>query len=283
MNGIILINKEMDYTSRDVVNIISKKFHTKKVGHAGTLDPMATGVLVVCIGSSTKLVEILTGHDKEYIAEITLGILTDTLDITGKIIKNENVYFTKDEIINALKNMLGEYDQEVPIYSAVRINGKKLYEYARNNEEVTLPSRKVNIKSIELIDDIKYIDDKVIFSFKCIVSKGTYIRALVNDIASKLGTVGTMSKLTRTKQGLFKIENAQKLLEDLTIINPSDILEYKKVIVNDDFKKEILNGKIIDNIYNAKEVLFIDNQNNTLAIYQEYDKDNSKLRPWKML
>lgn len=282
MNGIIIINKEMDYTSRDVVNIISKKFHTKKVGHAGTLDPMATGVLVICIGTSTKLVEILTGHDKEYIAEITLGLLTDTLDITGNIIKSENVHFTKDEIINAINSMIGEYNQEVPIYSAVRINGKKLYEYARNNEEVNLPSRIVNIKSIELIDDIKYIDNKVIFSFKCTVSKGTYIRALVNDIASKLGTVGTMSKLMRTKQGIFKIENAQKLSEDLNVINPSDILECKKIIVSGDLEKDILNGKVIDNVYNSKEVLFIDNHNNTLALYHEYDGDITKLKPWKM-
>ncbi len=280
MNGIIIINKEMDYTSRDVVNIISKKFHTKKVGHAGTLDPMATGVLVVCIGSSTKLVEILTGHDKEYVAEITLGLLTDTLDTTGNIIKSEDVYFTKDEIIDALNKMLGEYNQEVPIYSAVRINGKKLYEYARDNEDVTLPSRMVSVKSIELIDDIKYIDNKVVFSFKCTVSKGTYIRALVNDIASKLGTVGTMSKLNRTKQGTFNIEGAQKLSDDLVIINPTDILPYKKVIVSEELKQDILNGKVLDNIYNEDIITFVDTSNKTLAIYKSFD---NKLKPWKML
>lgn len=280
MNGIILINKEMDYTSRDVVNIISKKFHTKKVGHAGTLDPMATGVLVVCIGSSTKLVEILTGHDKEYIAEITLGILTDTLDTTGNVIKSEDVYFTKDEIIDALNKMIGEYNQEVPIYSAVRINGKKLYEYARDKEEVTLPSRMVSVKSIELIDDIKYVDNKVIFNFKCTVSKGTYIRALVNDIASKLGTVGTMSKLNRTKQGTFNIEDAQKLSDDLVIINPTDILSYKKVIVSEELKQDILNGKVLDNIYNEDIITFVDTSNKTLAIYKSFE---NKLKPWKML
>lgn len=280
MNGIILINKEMDYTSRDVVNIISKKFHTKKVGHAGTLDPMATGVLVICIGSSTKLVEILTGHGKEYIAEVTLGILTDTLDITGNVIKSEDVYFSKEEIIDALNKMIGEYDQEVPIYSAVRINGKKLYEYARDNEDVVLPSRMVSVKSIELIDDIKYIDNKVVFSFKCTVSKGTYIRALVNDIASKLGTVGTMSKLNRTKQGTFNIEDAQKLSDDLVIINPTDILPYKKVIVSEELKQDILNGKVLDNIYNEDIITFVDTSNKTLAIYKSFD---NKLKPWKML
>ena len=280
MNGIILINKEMDYTSRDVVNIISKKFHTKKVGHAGTLDPMATGVLVVCIGSSTKLVEILTGHDKDYLAEITLGLLTDTLDTTGNVIKSEDVYFTKDEIIDALNKMNGEYNQEVPIYSAVRINGKKLYEYARDNEEVVLPSRMVSVKSIELIGDIKYVDNKVVFSFKCTVSKGTYIRALVNDIASKLGTVGTMSKLNRTKQGTFKIEDAQKLSDDLVIINPTDILPYKKVIVSEDLKEDILNGKVLDNIYSEDIIAFVDTSNKTLAIYKSFE---NKLKPWKML
>lgn len=130
---ILIVNKEKDYTSRDVVNIISKKLNTKKVGHTGTLDPMATGVLVICVDEATKLVEILQAHTKEYIAEITLGLDTDTLDITGNILKEENVNFNKEEIIKALNNLKGFYNQQVPIYSAVKIDGKKLYQYARNN------------------------------------------------------------------------------------------------------------------------------------------------------
>ena len=162
MNGILVINKEKDWTSRDVVNYVSKVFHTKKVGHTGTLDPMAEGVLVICIGSATKLVDEMQGHDKEYVAEAVLGTLTDTLDITGNILKEENVNVSKDELEEVLKSMLGTYNQEVPIYSAIKINGKKLYEYARNNEEVALPKREVNIKDIKLLD-YKSIDKKVSF------------------------------------------------------------------------------------------------------------------------
>lgn len=147
MNGILLINKEKDYTSRDVVNIVSKCLNTKKVGHTGTLDPIATGVLVICVGKATKLVDYLTSTYKEYEAEIILGISTDTYDITGNILKEENVKIEKKEIEKVLNNMIGTYLQEVPIYSAVKIDGKKLYEYARENKEIELPKREVDIKS----------------------------------------------------------------------------------------------------------------------------------------
>ena len=134
MNGILLVNKEPGITSRDVVNKVCKIFNTKKVGHTGTLDPLASGVLVLCIGSATKVVEILTSNDKEYEAEMLLGISTDTYDITGKVLKEEEVFVSEEQIKTALNSMIGTYDQEVPIYSAVKINGKKLYDYARNNE-----------------------------------------------------------------------------------------------------------------------------------------------------
>ena len=284
MNGIIIINKESDFTSRDVVNIIGKKFHTKKVGHAGTLDPLATGVLVVCVGTSTKLVELLTSHDKEYIAEITLGTLTDTLDSTGRIIKEEEVCVTEDEVKCALTSMQGKYLQEVPIYSAVKINGRKLYEYARNNEPIELPKREVEIKKIELISDLKYVDNKVVFKIKCFVSKGTYIRALVNDIANKLGTIGIMSELTRTKQGDFCIEESQYLDEDLIMLKPSQVLnKYKKVTVDDVLEADILNGKVIDNIYDEDIVVFINKFEDAIANYRKIAKDDKKIKPWKML
>ena len=151
MNGILIVNKEKNYTSRDIVNIVGRKFNTRKVGHTGTLDPMATGVLVICINSATKMVELLQADDKEYIAEITLGIDTDTLDITGNIIEEKNTIISKEKVTEAIKSMKGFYEQVVPIYSAVKINGKKLYEYARNNENIELPKRKIEIKEIELI------------------------------------------------------------------------------------------------------------------------------------
>lgn len=286
MNGIIVINKEANYTSRDIVNIVGKYLNTKKIGHTGTLDPLATGVLVLCVGESTKLVEILTNHDKEYIAEITLGLKTDTLDITGKILDSVSVKIEKEKIIQVLNSMIGIYNQTVPIYSAIKINGKKLYEYARNNEEVTLPKRQVEIKDIKLISDIKYVDNKTIFSIKCTVSKGCYIRSLVNDIAIKLHTIGVMSKLNRTRLGDFKIEDAYTLEEiknnNYKLIELKDCLnDYKTVTVNDNLENKIKNGCLIKNIYNSDVVLF-KNSDTIIALYKKYDKDNTYLKPWKM-
>ncbi|MDD2434977.1 MAG: tRNA pseudouridine(55) synthase TruB [Bacilli bacterium] len=284
MNGIVIINKEKDYTSRDVVNIISKKYNTKKVGHAGTLDPMATGVLVVCIGNSTKLVELLTNHDKEYIAEITLGTLTDTLDATGIILKEEDINVNQQQIEDVLTSMIGKYMQEVPIYSAVKIKGKKLYEYARNDEFIELPKREVEIKKLELISNVDYINQKTIFKIKCLVSKGTYIRALVNDIASKLGTVGMMSALERTKQGAFDIKDAHKINDDLNLLEPRQVLtQYKQVKVDSSLENDILNGKVIDHLYDEDIVVFLNNNDEVIAIYQISDKDQTKIKPWKML
>ena len=154
MNGILIIDKPKGITSRDVVNNVIKIFNTKKVGHTGTLDPLATGVLVVCVGKATKLVSELTSTDKEYIASVTLGIKTDTLDSMGSVLFSEDAIKAKEEIINVLNSFIGSYEQEVPIYSAVKINGKKLYEYAREGIDIELPKRKVEIKEIELLDDI---------------------------------------------------------------------------------------------------------------------------------
>lgn len=273
MNGIIIIDKEKNITSRDEVNRISKKYNTKKVGHTGTLDPIATGVLVICIGSATKLVELITGYDKEYIAKCCLGLLTDTLDITGKIIKEEKVNFKKEEIIETLNSFVGEYQQEVPIYSSVKINGKKLYEYARNNEKVELPKRNVKINNIKLISDIEYKDNKVYFTFITNVSKGTYIRSLINDIGKKLNTSGTMIELRRVKQGEFKIENANKLISIEEVLK-----NYFTVELDNEMYKKISNGVKIKNIYNKETVVFTYNKK-VVAIY----KDNQGyLKTYKM-
>ena len=282
-NGIVLVDKEKNITSFDVVNQISNLFGIKKVGHTGTLDPIATGVLVVCIGSATKLVDELTCNDKEYIASVELGTLTDTLDNTGKILKEEIVTKTKKEILEVLNSFKGRYLQEVPIYSAVKINGKKLYEYARENIEIELPKREVEITAIELIDDIEYKNDKTYFKFRCSVSKGTYIRSLIRDIASKLNTVGIMTDLRRIRQGKFKIEDSI-LIENInknSLINIIDILDYKKIELTSDIKKQVLNGTIINNVYNSDEILFISN-NEAIALYKKYDKDKNKLKPYKM-
>ena len=276
---IINVCKEKNMTSRDVVNIISKHLHTKKVGHTGTLDPLATGVLIVCTNHDTKLVDILTSKNKEYIATMRLGIQTDTGDITGNIIKRATYKVTKDQIIKVLNNFLGSSTQTVPIYSAVKINGKKLYEYARNGEEVTLPTREINISSIKLLD---YHDDLI--KFKVTVSKGTYIRSLIEDIGKTLQTVATMEDLVRTKQGNYKIEDSYTL-EDIKNDN------YKPIplnIVLKDYHTYNLNATEYFKVKNGSKMLLnIDDKIVTLLYNNKpialYRKENDIYRVYKML
>ena len=284
MDGIIVINKEKGVTSRKVVNEISQHLGIKKVGHTGTLDPMATGVLVICVGKATKIVELLTNNDKEYIATVVLGLHSDTLDITGEILNQEKCFKTKEEIEEVLTTMIGTYDQEVPIYSAIKIKGKKLYQYARNNEQISLPKRKVTIKELSLIGDVNYINETVTFKIKCLVSKGTYIRSLIRDIANKLNTIGLMSELIRTKHGPFSIEDSLSLSEFKKDFKIKTILEvlskYHQVIVSEELQKKIQTGQKLVNIYQKDEILFVDEKGDALALYRK-DNDN-KLRPWKM-
>lgn len=280
-NGLLIVDKEKGMTSRDVVNEICKIFKTKKVGHTGTLDPIATGVLVITIGKATKLGEMITASFKRYQAEVILGLKTDTLDITGNILTDITNNYSKEDINKVLKSFVGNYEQEVPIYSAVKINGKKLYEYARNNEKVVLPKRLVTIKKIKL-DEVQYEDNKTIFKFTCLVSKGTYIRSLISDIATKLGTVGTMKNLRRLEQGKYNITEAYKL-EDIKnnnykIIPIIDALDnYYTVKVDEKLKFKVMNGQILNDIYNQDFVLFIDEE-----VIGLYKREGKLLKPYKM-
>ena len=282
MDGIIVVNKPKGLTSRDVVNKICKIFNTKKVGHTGTLDPLATGVLILCVGKATKLVEILTSEEKEYVANVKLGILTDTLDIDGNILEEKNIILEKDKLLNVINSFKKEYMQEVPIYSAVKINGKKLYEYARNGEDIKTPSRMVNIKNIELLE---YIDNTS-YKFKTLVSKGTYIRSLINDINKELDIIGSMDELTRTKQGKYKLEDSYTLDDiennNYKLFSITDVLKNDSCIeIDDNTFEKVKNGAILDNIYGKDEVTFVYNDE-VIAIYKKYDKDNTKLKPFKM-
>lgn len=288
LNGFLVIDKPSNYTSRDVVNIVSKYFHTKKVGHTGTLDPLATGILIIILGKYTKLTELVTNYDKEYIAQLTLGIQTDTYDIEGKIIKEKNAsHITKQEIKDCLNHFIGPQIQEVPIYSAVKVNGKKLYNYARNNEEVILPKKNINIKNITLLSDPTQTNNKINFAIKCQVTKGTYIRSLVNDIGNYLSTGAIMTALRRTKQGSFTLTDAYTL-DEITkgkykILKIKDVIKNIKIIKIDNTNaSKIKNGNIIENKYNTNMCLFIDDQNNEIAIYQT-TQDKLYLKPYKML
>lgn len=187
MDGLILINKQKGFTSHDVVNVIRKKLNTKKVGHTGTLDPNATGVLPILIGKGTKISKYLMEHDKTYIATLKLGEKTDTGDSEGQVIEEKSIPkdLRKEDINDVLQNFFGKQKQVPPMYSAIKINGKKLYEYAREGKEVKLEAREIEIYKIELLE---YQNNKIKFEVEC--SKGTYIRTLCEDIAKKLGTVG---------------------------------------------------------------------------------------------
>lgn len=274
MNEIILVNKPKGITSRDVVNKVSKILNTKKVGHNGTLDPLATGVLVICTNRYTKLNNLLTSKDKEYIAEVKIGIETDTLDITGNIIREKKETLDINKLKDTLKKYQKTYMQEVPKYSAVKINGKKLYEYAREGLEVVLPKKEVTIKNTELIS---YKKDS--FIFKTTVSKGTYIRSLIRDILKEMNIIGTMENLTRTKQGIFKIEDSNNI-EDIEkgkykSLKIKDILNIPVITAADNLKFKIKNGVKLKGKYPEK-VLFIDKEGNELAIYKK-EKDDLKI------
>ena len=277
-SGVLLVNKPKGLTSRDVVNKLEKVFDTKKIGHNGTLDPMATGLLVITINKSTKINELLTCTDKEYIASVKVGIETDTLDLEGKIVKTSDKRISKDMLDIIFKEFKKEYLQEVPKYSAIKVNGKKLYEYARSNKEVELPKRNVVIKELELLD---YKEDS--FKFRCVVSKGTYIRSLIKDMGEFLNIPCTMSSLKRTRQGKFSLDNAIDL-EDVNInsklITISDALDIEtKEIDAKDYKK-VVNGIVLNNNYNIKDKVLFMKDNRVVAIYQNI---NNKLKCYKML
>ena len=210
MDGILNIYKEKGYTSHDVVAILRKKLSIKRIGHTGTLDPNAEGVLVVCLGRATKAVSYLEADSKRYIAELTLGFTTDTGDIWGNILSEKNVDLSEEEIKSAILSFKGKISQVPPMYSALKVNGKKLYELAREGIEVKRKARDIEIFNIEIIS----IDENKV-SFEVFCSKGTYIRTLCEDIGAKLGVGATMSALERIQAGNFKKETAIKL-DDIT-------------------------------------------------------------------
>lgn len=275
-SGVIVVNKEKGMTSFDVVNEISHLFGIKKVGHTGTLDPLAEGILIVAIGKATKIVELLTAKDKEYIAGIKLGIKTDSYDVEGNVLATKEVpeNLNIEEVVKSFKKT---YMQEVPIYSAVKVNGKKLYEYARKNLKVELPKKEVTIKKIELLEQTKDT-----LKIKTLVTKGCYIRSLINDIALSLNNYGIMTSLLRTKQGKVEIKDAYKL-EDIRnnnfkIYKIEEVLEYPIIEINEELNFKISNGVKIDNIYNIDDKVIFKYNNKLLGIYEKVD---DKLKVWK--
>lgn len=271
IDGVMLIDKEKGKNSQQVVNEIKKKFNFKKVGHAGTLDPLATGLLVVLINSATKISDYLLTADKYYEVEMKLFEKTDNGDITGNVIETCNHQkFSKKEINEVFDHFNGfMYDQYPPIYSAIKVNGKKMYQYARNNETVEIKPRTVSIKAIKLN---KYDAEKSMIKFTVHCSKGTYVRSLVEDMASKLNTVATVNNLKRIQSGNFLLKNAFKIeqanekgiisMYDALFINNHPMMVYHN-------EAEIKQGKPVVIIKHTDPIIFLINKkHDVLAIYR---------------
>ena len=270
MDAIYVIDKTKGLTSRDVVNQMGKILGTKHLGHTGTLDPLATGVLVIAVGRATKIIDLLTSTEKEYLAEVKMGLLTDTLDITGNVLEQVEVPSVSFvELEKTLQSFVGKYEQEVPLYSAVRVQGKRLYEYARENQKVALPKREVEISKITLLNL-----QQDTFSFVVRVSKGTYIRSLIRDIGVKLQIPMSMQNLRRLHQGMFSIDEAIPL-EQFTKKTPgyscSEVLQriYPRETISQELVKKVQNGAKITLPRAERYLLLYDEQDHLLALYQK--------------
>lgn len=273
--GILNINKPQGITSHDVVSRLRKILNMKQVGHTGTLDPIAQGVLPICIGKATRLIEYLpTG--KGYRAFAKLGVSTKTYDTEGEIVSQRPVEVSENQIKDTLKTFEGEIEQTPPVFSAIKIKGKKLYEYARKGEDVEIPKRKVTINKITLIE---FKEDTIIFDVDC--SGGTYIRSIINDLGEKLNCGAMMTNLIRTKSGGFTIENTVDLdsVSPSNLINPIDQIDLPKLEINEFQLSEIKLGRTFSAEQKAGMLLLIFN-NQIAALAQS---DGQIIQPKKVL
>ena len=301
MNGIINVYKEKDFTSFDVVAKLRGILKQKKIGHTGTLDPDATGVLPVCLGNATKLCDMLTDKKKEYIAEFILGKETDTQDISGQVLKEKEVTCSVEEVVEIIQSFVGDYEQLPPMFSAIKVDGKRLYELARQGKEVERKTRTVTFFEIEILRV-----ELPVVSIRVLCSKGTYIRTLCHDIGQKLGCGATMTALERTKSGQFTKENAYTLseiekirdegrLEEILLPVDTVFSNLPELVVIGELEKKILNGNLIykneckrlglEECYTEgnKVRVYLGNNNssNFVAVYQ-YSKERKGMIPDKM-
>ena len=283
LNGIVVVNKPRGVTSSDCVYKLRKILHIRKIGHAGTLDPEVNGVLPIAVGQATKLIELMHEKPKSYIGSGMFGRATDSYDLDGKTTAEEKIVtpFTSNEIIVGMKELTGKLEQVPPIYSAVRVNGKRLYEYAREHIPVERPKRKVNVYSYELTQDPEYdpLEKTESFNFAIRCSKGTYVRSLVNDLGEKLGVPAVMTSLTRTSSSGFDISQAVDLETIAEIDTPekwlqpidSFFVDLPKIKLSPDQFKRVSNGASIDLNTNYAKVALVYN-GCIKAIYQRKGK-----------
>lgn len=282
MNGFININKPVGITSHDVVSIIRKRIGQKKVGHTGTLDPGASGVLVICLGKATKVFDLIVNFEKEYKAVLKLGVTTDTQDGYGNIISNNKVEVNDKDIYKSIRKFMGSIEQIPPMYSAIKVNGKKLYDYARRGINIERKKRKIQIHNID-INKIDLKNNLVEIIVTC--SKGTYIRTLCNDIGQVLGCGAYMYSLQRTRNGIFTIEDSYSLdnteIELENVILPIDTIfqNLKYIIVNNEGQRRIINGGILT----KKMIEYCEEDLKFERKYRIYDKDNNFLAIYKAI
>ena len=294
LNGIINIYKEKGFTSHDVVAKMRGICRQKKIGHTGTLDPDATGVLPVCLGCGTKLCDMLTDKDKEYVTELLLGVTTDTQDITGQVLTQNAVEVSEDQVKEAVMSFLGDYMQVPPMYSALKVNGKKLYELARAGKEVERQARPVKILDLEILEM-----NLPVVKIRVACSKGTYIRTLCADIGDKLGCGGTMQSLMRTKVGVFELGKAVTLaeleqirdtvgLESLLYPVESAFEECPSLHVKPEFQKLLDNGNAFYPNQTIEKITYpegmwvkVYGQDRFYGVFA-YDPANRRYKPVKM-
>ena len=251
MNGVLVINKPMDFTSFDVVAIMRRVTGERKIGHLGTLDPNATGVLPLVLGNATKAQDLVVNHDKEYVATFRLGVKTNTLDIWGEVIKEEKTSFSKEDILKILPRFTGEIQQIPPMYSAVKVDGKRLYDLARDGKEVERKARPVTVYELSLTD---FDEESQQGTLKIKCSKGTYVRTLIDDIGDTLGSFGVMTSLVRTNACGYSIDDAISLekaremtnFKDYIIDTESLFMTYGYVKVTSPQAKRFQNGGALD-------------------------------------
>lgn len=298
MNGVIVINKPQEFTSFDVVAVVRKLTGQRKIGHTGTLDPNATGVLPILLGNATKAQDIVPNHDKSYTAKFQLGIMTDTLDIWGEVVSKSDKKATKSEVLTALESFRGEIEQLPPMYSAVKVNGQRLYDLARQGKEIERKPRKVTVYSLEL----EVFDEETqsgTLNISC--SKGTYIRTIIDDLGKALGTGATMTALCRTDACGYSLadsitlENARELAEkgelNSRIMQTESLFAgYKRISVSDAQAKRFSNGGALDMARTAlskatpsdKEIIRVSDRQNKFLGLGITDCESGQLKIYKL-
>ncbi len=271
MDGIILVNKPQGWTSHDLVQKVRRLINIKKIGHTGTLDPLASGLMMLTIGKATKLLPFIAEHSKEYIAELQMGYSTDTLDITGEVREQKEIVpYTANDVLKAFEEMKGPQLQTPPMYSSKKVNGKKLYELARKNIEIERKAVPIEIKELELLETE---DDVIRFRVRC--SSGTYVRVLCTDIAERLNNLGVMKSLVRTSIDNYRLEQASSLENikngQFTVYTAYDVLNKYPYIEMEDIS-DVLNGKAIK-LKCEHDLVMITHNTEVVAAYQR-DKDD---------